>query len=69
MIVATAVTITQDGNRRICAYRCQDSQGVWHDYGPVITVDPAFDAEAHKALVADKVATVLARSEFDELTR
>lgn len=50
------------GQQRLIFYRCQDSDGVWHAYGPVITIDDAFDAEAHKAVVAEKVARALSRA-------
>ena len=49
--------------QKMVFYRCQDSSGVWHPYGPVITSDPAFDAEAHKTVVASKVAEALAEAE------
>jgi hypothetical protein len=46
-------------------YRCRDDQGVWHSYGPVITVDQNFDVEGHKAVVAAKMAESLADQEFE----
>ena len=49
--------------QRFIFYRCQDSDGTWHEYGPVMTVDPMFDAEAHKTVVADRVAESLAAAE------
>jgi hypothetical protein len=64
MIVATEYDITQNGSRRIIAYRCQDHLGVWHNYGPVTTSDPSFDPDAHIPLVEQKVASALAQSEF-----
>jgi hypothetical protein len=55
------------GQQRMIFYRCQDSQGVWHSYGPVITTDDSFDAEAHKAVVATKAAESLAAAEADRV--
>lgn len=52
---------------RMVFYRVQDDQGNWHNYGPVITSDPGFDAEAHKAVVLEKVTESLAQAEFDAL--
>ncbi len=49
--------------QKMIFYRCQDSTGAWHPYGPVITSDPNFDADAHKAVVAEKVAASLAEQE------
>lgn len=53
--------------QRLIFYRCQDSQGVWHRYGPVISNDAAFDADAHKAIVAEQVGQALANAEVDEV--
>lgn len=53
--------------QRMIFFRCQDSQGVWHSYGPVITIDPAFDVEGHKAIVAVKMTESLAASEFEQV--
>jgi hypothetical protein len=50
-------------------YRCQDHLGAWHNYGPVITSDDAFDAAAHMTVVAAKVAESLAAAEAGELLR
>ena len=49
-------------------YRCQDSQGVWHSYGPVMAA-PGFDSEAFKVTVAVRVAESLAQNEFERLTQ
>jgi hypothetical protein len=49
-------------------YKCQDHLGAWHNYGPVITIDDAFDAEAHKTVVAAKVAAALAETEAQQIT-
>lgn len=54
-------------SQRMIFYRCQDSQGAWHQYGPVISNDPAFDANAHKSVVSVKVAESLAAAEADEV--
>ena len=68
-IVATEIDSIHGGanEQRMIFYKCQDSEGVWHPYGPVITIDPAFDAVAHKAVVAGKVAESLAASEFKQV--
>jgi hypothetical protein len=55
------------GQQRMIFYRCQDHLGVWHEYGPVITIDDAFDADAHRAVVAAKVAESLAEAEAQQL--
>ena len=55
------------GQQRMIFYRCQDSEGVWHLYGPVVTTDDGFDVEAHKTVVADRVAETLAVAEFEEI--
>lgn len=64
-IVATEVESIHGavGQQRMIFYRCQDSQGVWHPYGPIITIDDSFDADAHKTVVAAKVAESLAEAE------
>jgi cation transport regulator ChaC len=68
-IVATEIENAQGvtGGERRYWYRCQDDQGVWHSYGPVITVDDAFDAQAHMTAVAARVAESLASSELEAL--
>jgi hypothetical protein len=55
------------GKQRMIFYKCQDSQGLWHPYGPVITIDDAFSVEAHKVIVAAKVAERLAVCEFEQV--
>jgi hypothetical protein len=64
-IVATEIDSIhgQLGQQRMIFYKCQDHLGAWHNYGPVITSDDSFDAEAHKAVVAAKVAAALAETE------
>ena len=68
-IVATEVESIHGrvGQQRMIFYRCQDHLGQWHSYGPVITVDDGFDADAHKAVVAAKVAASLAAAEAEQL--
>ena len=68
MIVATEIESVHgaDTGRHMVFYRCQDSQGVWHPYGPVMAA-PGFDREAFKAVVAAKVAESLAAAEFERL--
>ena len=53
--------------QRMIFYRVTDDVGGIHSYGPVISSDPAFDAEAHKSVVAEKMAEMLAAAEFDAL--
>jgi hypothetical protein len=68
-IVATEIESIHGAapGQRLIWYRCQDSQGVWHPYGPVITTGTSFDAEAHKTVVAEKVAETLAAAEIRQL--
>jgi hypothetical protein len=66
-IVATEVESIHGSERRFVYYRCQDSLGAWHRYGPVITHDQAWDAEAFKATVAVKVGEQLAAAEAGEV--
>ena len=53
--------------QRMIFYRVTDDAGVVHQYGPVITIDPAFDHEAHKSVVLAKMQESLAAQEFDAL--
>lgn len=62
-IVATEIESIHGDARRLIFYRCQDSEGAWHPYGPVISSDPAFDADAFKTTVAVKVAEQLSEAE------
>jgi len=49
MMPVTVVEIVYDrGTPRNVLYRGATGTGETIDYGPVITVDPAFDAEAYK---------------------
>ncbi len=68
-IVATEIESIHGaiGQQRMIFYRCQDDRGIWHNYGPVITIDDSFDADAHKIVVAAKVAESLAEAEAQEL--
>ena len=68
-IVATEIDSIHGriGQQRMIFYKCQDHVGAWHNYGPVITIDDAFDSEAHKAVVAAKVAESLAASDAADL--
>lgn len=68
-IVATEIESVHGSTQRMIFYRCQDHLGAWHPYGPVITSDANFDAEAFKATVAVKVAESLASGEFEGLVR
>ena len=65
-IVKTEIESTHGkGSNRMIYYRCQDHEGLWHSYGPVITSDERFDADAHKTVVSDRVAEELAAAEFE----
>ena len=66
-IVVTEVESIHGDAHRMIFYRCQDHLGAWHSYGPVITVDPSFDAEAYKPTVAAKVAERLAEAEANQV--
>ena len=68
-IVATEIESIHGavGQQRMIFYRCQDSEGAWHRYGPVITIDDDFDADAFKAVAAEKVAESLAAAEAEQL--
>jgi hypothetical protein len=55
------------GQQQMIYYRCQDHLGAWHSHGPIVTRDPAFDAEAHKAVAADSVAAALEEAEIEAL--
>ncbi len=55
------------GQQRMIFYRCQDSAGEWHSYGPVVTTDDAFDVEGFKVAVAAKMAEALAEAEFQQV--
>jgi hypothetical protein len=70
-IVATEVESVHGAptQQRMIFYRCRDDQGVWHSWGPVMTVDQNFDVEGHKAGVAIAVAEGLAEQEFEEVIR
>lgn len=64
-IVATEIESIHGSapGQRLVFYRCQDSDGLWHRYGPVITTGDSFDAVAFKTTVAEKVAESLAAAE------
>ena len=67
-IVSTTVHEVVNGpSQRLLYYRCTDHLGGVHDYGPVITNNPAFDASGHRAVVAVKVAEALAAREAAQL--
>ena len=67
-IVSTTVHEVASGpSQRLLYYRCTDHLGALHDYGPVITSNPAFDADAHRTVVAVKVAEALAAREAAQL--
>jgi hypothetical protein len=69
MIVTTEIESVHGaiGQQRMIFYRCQDDLGVWHNYGPVITTDTAFDAQAYTTVVGEKVAEALAAAEVSAL--
>ena len=65
-IAVTEIESIHGDAHRMIFYRCQDHLGNWHSYGPVITVDKSFDAEAYRPTVASKVAQRLAESEANK---
>ena len=66
MIVSTEVDVSGNlGGERVIFYRCQDSTGKWHTYGPVRTKDDAFDIEGQKVVAEAKTAELLAKLEFE----
>ena len=66
MIVTIDSDQTWETPRRVYYKVVDDAGGVTY-YGPVFTSDPAFDAEAHKTVVAAKVAESLAQAEFNQV--
>ena len=58
---------THGDRQRMIFYRITDDAGGVHQYGPVITIDPEFDPEAHKSVVLAKMQESLAAQEFDAL--
>lgn len=64
-IVSTEIESIHGDTQRLIFYRCQDHEGNWHSYGPVISNDPTFDADAHRAVVAERVAAQLAEAEIN----
>ena len=66
MSIVSVSIVSDGGTPRQIVYSALDSEGVSHQYGPVVTVDPNFDAEAHKAIVSAKLADVLAEQELTE---
>jgi hypothetical protein len=67
MSIVSVSIVSDGGSPRQIVYSALDSEGVSHRYGPVITVDSNFDAEAFKATVSAKVATALAEQEANEV--
>lgn len=65
-IVLTEVASIHGSAQRMIFYRCTDSTGGTHKYGPVITSDSLFDAEAYKPVVAARVSEALAVAEFTD---
>lgn len=55
------------GGQRMIFYRYRDAVGTWHQYGPVITTDDAFDVAGFKTVVEVKMAEALAAAEFEAL--
>jgi len=62
MSIVSTVILSDRGNPRLVLYACTDSIGQVTKYGPVIA-SASFDAEAHKTVVAGKVAVSLAEQE------
>jgi hypothetical protein len=64
------ITVIEDdipSDPRMLYYKVTDDFGVDNRYGPVITSDPNFDAEAFKTTVQTKVADMLAQNELNQL--
>ena len=66
MLVEIDSDQTWETPRRVY-YKITDDFGGVTYYGPVFTSDPAFDAEAFKTTVANKVAASLADAEFEQV--
>ena len=67
-IVSTAVHVVNNTPQtRLAYFYCTDHLGVVHPYGPVITSDPQWDADAYKTTAAEKVAEALAAREAAQL--
>lgn len=68
-IVTTEIESTHGGanEQRLIYYKCQDDSGEWHIYGPVISNDANFDAEAYKSTVASRMADKLAEQEAERI--
>lgn len=67
MAITNTVILSDGGTPRAIVYQCTDSQGATYRYGPVVTVDPAFDATAHMVVVAARVAGQLAAAEAEQI--
>jgi hypothetical protein len=66
-IVTTEIESIHGDAHRMIFFRCQDHLGAWHNYGPVITSDINFAAEAFKPTAAAKVAARLAENEAQQV--
>jgi hypothetical protein len=69
MSIVSVSIVSDGGSPRQIVYSALDSEGASHRYGPVITSDPAFDADAFKTIVSAKVAAALAETEAEALLR
>lgn len=66
-IVATEIeSVHGAGANRMIYYRCMDHAGKWHSYGPVMTSDGGFDENAHRSVVAQRVALSLEEGKLEE---
>ena len=65
MLVEIEADQTWETPRRVY-YKVTDDLGAIHHYGPVFAA-PDFDPEAHKAVVAAKIAESLAQAEFEQV--
>jgi hypothetical protein len=67
-IVATEIESIHGSTtgRHLVFYRCQDSDGKWHPYGPVIA-EPGFDIDGHKDIAASVVLAGLVNDEMNAL--
>lgn len=66
-IVSTEIESIHGSRQQLIFYVCTDHLGQQHRYGLVIGNDQAFEAEAHKSVVAEKVGRSLAEAEFEQV--
>jgi len=67
IVSVTLNAVASGPTQRLLYYTCTDHLGVVRECGPVVTNDPAFDAEAHKAVISAKLTDALAALEAASL--